>query len=98
MDHRDNVDDLLRRADMAMYEAKASGRNTVRFFDRKMQDILMIRATLENDLRAAMTKGEFLLFYQPQTIGKYQLSGVEALVRWLHPQRGLVSPAEFIPC
>ena len=97
IDHNESIEELLKRADMAMYEAKAAGRNTVRFFDQKMQDMLMNRAAMEDGLRQAIIKAEFQLYYQPQIISTGYLTGVEALVRWIHPQRGLVSPAEFIP-
>lgn len=97
IDHHESVEELLKRADMAMYEAKAAGRNTIRFFDQKMQDMLMIRAALEDDLRNSILKEEFQLYYQPQVISTGRLTGVEALLRWNHPQRGMVSPAEFIP-
>ncbi|MDP1610172.1 MAG: EAL domain-containing protein [Sulfuritalea sp.] len=95
--HQGNIDDLLKRADLAMYQAKAAGRNTLRFFDPAMQAIVMARATLEADLREALESNQFLLYYQAQTDGAGLPTGVEALVRWRHPQRGLVSPAEFIP-
>jgi len=97
IDHHESVEELLKRADMAMYEAKAAGRNTIRFFDQKMQDMLMIRAALEDDLRNSILKEQFQLYYQPQVISSGRLIGVEALLRWNHPQRGMVSPAEFIP-
>lgn len=97
IDHHESVEELLKRADMAMYEAKAAGRNTIRFFDQKMQDMLMIRAALEDDLRNSILKEEFQLYYQPQVISTGRLTGVEALLRWKHPQRGMVSPADFIP-
>ena len=96
-DHQEKVEDLLKHADMAMYEAKSAGRNTIRFFDRKMQDMLVARTLLEDDLRQAILNEEFLLYYQPQLTRSGHISGVEALVRWKHAQRGIVSPAEFIP-
>jgi len=91
------VGELLKQADIAMYQAKAAGRNTLRFFDPGLQAAVTARAALEADLRLALAQNEFLLHYQPQINGEGQVSGVEALVRWKHPQRGLVSPAEFIP-
>ena len=97
IDHQESVEELLKRADMAMYEAKTAGRNTIRFFDQKMQDMLMTKAALEDDLRRAIFKAEFQLYYQPQVISSGQLIGVEALLRWKHTLRGFVSPAEFIP-
>jgi EAL domain-containing protein (putative c-di-GMP-specific phosphodiesterase class I) len=80
-----------------MYQAKVVGRNSIRFFDPQMQDKISARATLENDLRDAIANAQFELYYQAQVVGEGRLTGVEALVRWRHPQRGLVSPAQFIP-
>jgi diguanylate cyclase (GGDEF)-like protein len=97
IDHQESVEELLKRADMAMYEAKSAGRNTVRFFDQKMQDMLMTKAALEDDLRRAILKEEFQLYYQPQVISSGQLIGVEALLRWKHTLHGFISPADFIP-
>ena len=87
----------LQRAELAMFQAKAAGRNTLRFFDARMQAEVSTRATLEADLRQAVHKQQFVLYYQPQVVGAGRIVGVEALVRWQHPQRGMVSPAEFIP-
>jgi diguanylate cyclase (GGDEF)-like protein/PAS domain S-box-containing protein len=92
-----SMDDLLKQADLAMYQAKAAGRNTLRFFDPKMQAVVTHRAALESDLRDSLEKKEFLLFYQAQVDTQGYLTGAEALVRWQHPRRGLVSPMEFIP-
>jgi EAL domain-containing protein (putative c-di-GMP-specific phosphodiesterase class I) len=96
-DRQQTVDDLLKRADLAMYRAKASGRNTLRFFDPEMQVAVTARAALEADLRRGMREGQFVLHYQPQVNGEGRTTGAEALVRWQHPRRGLISPAEFIP-
>jgi len=98
-DTADDMGELLKRADMAMYEAKAAGRNTLRFFNPGMQAVLSARMALENDLRHALRhcEREFDLHYQPQIDRLGQVTGVEALVRWRHPARGMVSPAEFIP-
>ncbi len=90
------TDELLKQADLAMYEAKQSGRNSVRFFDPRMQQLVMQRATLEADLRRASLQHEFALHYQPQWTRDGQLAGMEALLRWHHPQRGLVYPDDFI--
>lgn len=91
------IGELLKRADLAMYQAKASGRNALRFFDPEMQTVVNVRVTLEADLRQALAQREFILHYQPQLDGDGRVTGSEALVRWHHPQRGLVSPASFIP-
>jgi len=90
------VDTLLKQADLAMYKAKETGRNTLRFFDPDMAQDVLKRAVLENDLREAVQKQQFILHYQAQISG-HRVIGVEALLRWQHPEHGLVSPAEFIP-
>ncbi|MBY0454048.1 MAG: EAL domain-containing protein [Burkholderiaceae bacterium] len=92
-----SVGDLLKQADLAMYQSKTAGRNTLRFFDPQMQAVVTARAALETDLRTALAHNQFLLYYQPQVNHQGRYTGVEALVRWQHPERGLVSPAEFIP-
>ncbi|MFT5643289.1 MAG: diguanylate cyclase (GGDEF)-like protein/PAS domain S-box-containing protein, partial [Janthinobacterium sp.] len=91
------MDDLMKQADLAMYRSKEEGRNTVRFFDPSMEAAVMQRAALEADLHRAIDEQQFFLHYQPQVQGDGQVIGAEALVRWQHPQRGIVSPAEFIP-
>jgi len=96
-DQQETIDELLKRADLAMYQAKAAGRNTLRFFDPEMQSVVTTRAALEADLREAVLKGQFLLHYQAQVVGEGRVTGVEVLLRWQHPQRGMVSPADFIP-
>ncbi|HJU70494.1 MAG TPA: EAL domain-containing protein [Paucimonas sp.] len=96
-DRRDTVSELLKRADLAMYQAKAAGRNTVRFFNQHMQAAVNARATLEADLRRGLRERQFLLYYQPQMSDDGQMIGTEALVRWQHPSRGVVMPARFIP-
>jgi diguanylate cyclase (GGDEF)-like protein/PAS domain S-box-containing protein len=95
-EHPVSVEELVSRADTAMYQAKAAGRNTLRFFDPEMQAVVTARAALEADLREALQSRQFILHYQPQLTYQGQVTGVEALVRWQHPQRGLVSPAAFI--
>jgi diguanylate cyclase (GGDEF)-like protein len=95
--HEETIDDLLKRADLAMYQAKAAGRNALKFFDPEMQSAVTNRAAMDADLHEAITRQQFLLYYQAQVVGQGHLTGVEALVRWKHPQRGLVPPGEFIP-
>ena len=80
-----------------MFQAKAHGRNTLRFFDPKMQAVVNSRVVMEASLRDAVEKDQFVLHYQPQVTSQGQITGVEALLRWLDPKRGMVSPAEFIP-
>lgn len=94
---REDVENPLKRADLALSQAKAAGRNNLCFFDPKMQAAAMARSALESDLRGALAKNQFALYYQPQVTDQRQVTGAEALIRWKHPQRGMVSPAEFIP-
>jgi diguanylate cyclase (GGDEF)-like protein len=96
-DMPENSDQPLKRAELAMFQAKAAGRGLLRFFDARMQAEVSARAALEADLRNAVQQQQLVLYYQPQVVGAGRISGVEALVRWQHPQRGMVSPAEFIP-
>lgn len=91
------ADELLRQANIAMSHAKSSGRNSLHFFDPQMQVGLEARALLETDLREALAKNQFQLFYQVQTNSSGQPLGAEALLRWFHPERGMVSPMSFIP-
>ena len=93
----ESVEDLLRHADVALYRAKDSGRGAVCFFDPAMQALLESRAELEADLRSALSRRELRLFYQAQVDANGRVFGAEALLRWLHPQRGMVAPGEFIP-
>ncbi len=89
---------LMKNADTAMYNAKKSGRNNYQFFTREMNEHAQERLTLENQLRQAIKRDEFELFYQPQiNVGTKELIGCEALIRWRHPERGLIPPFEFIP-
>ena len=91
-------DQLLRNADMALYRAKSSGRGSYHFFQPEMDAQMQERHALEVDLRRAIGQGEFEVFYQPIVeVARREIRGFEALVRWRHPQRGLVSPAVFIP-
>ena len=93
----ESMDELLKKADVGMYQAKSAGRNAARFFDSAMQAVVLERAELEQDLRTGLVNGEFLLHYQIQVDRHGVITGVEALVRWKHATRGLVSPAQFIP-
>ena len=94
--HQNAIDELLKQADLAMYQSKAAGRNAMRFFDSKMQAMVTDRAALEADLREALRQQQLILYYQAQVVGDGHLTGAEVLVRWQHPQRGIVLPAEFI--
>ena len=91
------IDELFKQADIAMYQAKKAGRNTLRFFDPQMQETLNIRAALESDLRKALERSQFVLYYQVQVDSSRRPFGAEALIRWIHPERGLVAPDQFIP-
>jgi diguanylate cyclase (GGDEF)-like protein/PAS domain S-box-containing protein len=95
-DARTPMLELLQRADMAMYQAKAKGRNALCFYAPAMQAIAAARSSLEADLRQGLQRGEFLLHYQPVVDAGGQVLGAEALVRWTHPQRGMVLPGDFI--
>ena len=94
---RDSIDELLKRADIAMYQAKTAGRHTIRFFDQQLQSVVAMRVAMEVELRAGIDTEQLVLYFQPQTDGIGGTTGAEALVRWQHPERGLVSPANFIP-
>jgi diguanylate cyclase (GGDEF)-like protein len=96
-DHRQSGEELLKQTDIAMYQAKKAGRNTLRFFNPKMQDVINTRTALEGELHKALENRQFHLYYQIQVDSSYHPLGAEALIRWIHPERGLVSPAEFIP-
>ena len=95
--HTAGLEELLKQADVAMYQAKAEGRNTLRFFDPSMQASVDLRVALEQDLRDGLQRGELLIYCQPQVNVAEQVVGGEILVRWNSPSRGMVSPAEFIP-
>ena len=94
--HEDQIDGVMKRSDMAMYQAKNSGKNTYSFFDPEAEKALCSMAALESDLREALSKAQFELFYQAQMCDG-EIIGAEALLRWNHPERGLVPPKDFIP-
>jgi EAL domain-containing protein (putative c-di-GMP-specific phosphodiesterase class I) len=93
----ESIDNLLKYADTAMYQAKSAGRNAIRFYDPKMQAALEARVQLEGELRSALEKQQFRLYYQIQVDSLRRAVGAEVLLRWEHPDRGLVSPLQFIP-
>jgi diguanylate cyclase (GGDEF)-like protein/PAS domain S-box-containing protein len=97
IDHENGIEELFKRADTAMYEAKNAGRNTLRFFDPAMQAALEMRIALEANLRQALERNEFELYYQLQIDTTGKAIGAEALLRWRRPSGELISPAEFIP-
>ena len=96
-DGNEDVEEVLKQADIAMYEAKGSGRNTLCFFDAQMQASINERVRMEAELRLAVEDGQLRLYFQPQKNADGELTGAEALIRWQHPDRGIVSPAKFIP-
>ncbi|NAW68708.1 EAL domain-containing protein [Vibrio sp. V27_P1S3P104] len=91
------VDDLLKHADLAMYQSKGAGRNTHRFFNPEMQKAVLAHAKMANDLRYGLSHQQFMLYYQPQVNHSGKLIGAEALIRWKHPTHGMISPGHFIP-
>jgi len=96
-DHQTSMEELMKQADIAMYQAKKAGRSTLRFFDPRMQETVDSHAALESDLRNALVQQQFQLYYQIQVDNSHHSLGAEALIRWIHPERGFVSPAQFIP-
>jgi diguanylate cyclase (GGDEF)-like protein/PAS domain S-box-containing protein len=95
--HHDSLDSLLQHADTAMYQAKQAGRNTIRFFDPEMQAELEERLSMADDLRSAIDNKQLQLYFQKQVDAEGRAVGAEALLRWNHPQRGMVAPGKFIP-
>jgi len=92
-----SVEDLLKQADLAMYQAKAMGRNNICFFDPQMQSTVSYHAKIESDIRVGLRKNQFVFFYQPQVADDRTVIGAEALARWMHPAHGLIQPKDFIP-
>ena len=93
-----DIDNLLQNADTAMYRAKESGKNNFQFYTAEMNTLIRERMAIENGRRQALARNEFVPHYQPQMdIKTGKMVGVEALVRWAHPKKGLISPAIFIP-
>jgi len=94
-DHKESADEVLQKAELAMYQAKAAGRDTIRIYSPALQDAVTSRAAMEEDLRHAIRSNQFLLYYQSQ-VEADRLVGAEALLRWNHPKRGILGPDEFI--
>ncbi|MGO9316851.1 MAG: PAS domain S-box protein [Terracidiphilus sp.] len=95
-DGQDSTNEILQQAEIALYQAKSAGRNTLRFFSPALQAAVSARATLEEDLRQGIKAKQFVLYYQPQ-VERGRMTGAEALIRWEHPRRGMVMPNDFIP-
>ena len=92
-----SIDDLFKQADLALYQAKGSGRNALRFFDPKMQEAVSARVMMDSDFHQAIVEGQFQLHLQPQVDASGRVIGAEALIRWIHPVKGMISPGDFIP-
>jgi diguanylate cyclase (GGDEF)-like protein/PAS domain S-box-containing protein len=96
-DHSQTTEDLVKQADIAMHHAKKSGRNNIQFFDVKMQEVFDTRASIESELRQSLKREQLHLYYQIQVDNSGRAIGAEALIRWIHPELGMVSPTQFIP-
>ena len=96
-DHLQTIDELLKQADIALYQAKRADRNTLRFFDPKMQEAVDVRTALESELHQSVRNEQFTLHYQVQIDSAGLPIGAEALIRWMHPEKGMVMPSQFIP-
>jgi diguanylate cyclase (GGDEF)-like protein len=96
-DNSISIDILMKQADIAMYQSKKSGRNAMRFFDPEMQKKINAHADLESELRKAVENNQLQLYFQVQVDAEHRPIGAEALIRWIHPERGMISPAAFIP-
>ena len=96
-DHETGLDTIIKQADFAMYQAKMDGGNTMRFYDPKMQEAISERVDMERDLRQAIEQQQFQLHYQIQVDTSGHPLGAEALIRWKHPERNMISPLQFIP-
>lgn len=94
--HIDSLDEILRQADVAMYRSKEDGRNTLRFFDQRMQALINARSAIVREMHQAILQKSFVLYYQAQVDEHREVVGFEVLLRWLHPQKGLILPGEFI--
>ncbi|MDT8375259.1 MAG: EAL domain-containing protein [Mariprofundaceae bacterium] len=95
--HLEKEGELLKHADIAMYQAKSAGRNTIRFFDPQMQVVLDARHGLEADMHQALDRQQFHLYYQAQVESHGKVTGAKVLLRWKHPERGMIAPDQFIP-
>lgn len=93
---KESVNEILKQVDMAMYQAKDKGRNTMQFYNPKMQKKVGQRVLMEQEMRAGIESNQFELYYQPQ-VNNGVITGVEALIRWNHPEKGYISPGDFIP-
>lgn len=97
-DDGNNIDSLMRQADLAMYHAKDAGRNSHSFFSSEMSDAVNARISLESELTVALSENQFITYFQPRVcVNTNQIVGAEALVRWLHPEKGMIPPNDFIP-